>query len=154
MGQDSFVPPPDLIAKHQGHIRNILTISQHLPTTALISDPPQRQQLKLTLCKQIRNHSGSQQPCRQAPPTLQTERKFPILNFPTSKNRLFETHFIHFKHDLFAFCQIQSRKTHMSQHPLGMNSKTAPDRSPKHAPVPVPVTVSVPAPVNQLWNTR
>ena len=106
--------------------------------------------LKLTLCKQIRNQSGSQQPCRQAPPTLQTERKFPILNFPTSKNRLFETHFIHFKHDLFAFCQIQSRKTHMSQHPLGMNSKTAPDRSPKHAPV--PVTVSVP--VNQLWNTR
>ena len=84
--------------------------------------------LKLTLCKQIRNQSESHQPCRQAPPTLQTERKFPILNFPTSKNRLFETHFIYFKHDLFAFCQIQSRKTHMSQHPLGMNSKTAPDR--------------------------
>ena len=54
----------------------------------------------------------------------------------------------HFKHDLFAFCQIQSRKTHISQHLLGMNSKTAPVRSPTHVPMPVPV------PVNQLWNTR
>ena len=104
--------------------------------------------LKLSLCKQIRNQSESHQPCRQAPPTLQTEMKFPILNFPTSKNRLFETHFTNFKHDLFAFCQIPSRKKHMSQHLLGMNSKTAPVRSPKHAPMPVPV------PVNQLWNTR
>ena len=49
--------------------------------------------LKLTLCKQIRNHSGSPLPCRQAPQTLQTEMKFPILNFPTSKNRLFSSHF-------------------------------------------------------------